>query len=70
MLGMTAPRQLQAPGDGKTCASRSARIEQVPCRVEGVMEASVNLVSEQASVRFDAAVRPVRSGPGAATEST
>ena len=45
------------PIDGMTCASCSARVEQALASVPGVRAASVNLATENASVRADAAVR-------------
>lgn len=63
-----APQQLQAaveqagygvvtervelPITGMTCASCSARVEKALKRTPGVLEASVNLAAEQASVVF------------------
>lgn len=39
--------------EGMTCASCSARVERALNRLDGVEEASVNLASERATVRFD-----------------
>ncbi|HYE94717.1 MAG TPA: heavy metal translocating P-type ATPase, partial [Rubricoccaceae bacterium] len=45
--------------EGMTCASCVARVERALGRVEGVVEANVNLATEKATVRFDpAATRP------------
>ena len=38
---------------GMTCASCVARVERVLCRQPGVEEASVNLATESAAVRFE-----------------
>src|SRR3712207_3128255 len=39
--------------EGMTCASCVARVERALGRVEGVIEANVNLATERATVRFD-----------------
>ncbi len=41
------------PVEGMTCATCAARIEKVVGRLAGVVEATVNLASERASVHFD-----------------
>ena len=47
------------PITGMTCASCVRRVEKALARVDGVQEASVNLATEKATVRFDpATVRP------------
>src|SRR5579859_7631116 len=43
------------PVDGMTCASCVNRIERYLRKVDGVVEANVNLATESASVRFDPA---------------
>ncbi len=45
--------QAVLPVSGMTCASCSARIERGLRRTAGVLEASVNLASERATVAFD-----------------
>jgi len=45
--------ELVLPVEGMTCASCVNRIERFLGRADGVAEASVNLASEQATVRFD-----------------
>jgi Cu+-exporting ATPase len=70
------PLQLDLAIQGMTCAACSARIERVLGKLEGVREASVNLATERARVRFlpgfamvgwrDAAIEAVvRAGYGA-----
>ncbi|MBP1886674.1 heavy metal translocating P-type ATPase [Sinorhizobium mexicanum] len=44
--------------EGMTCASCVARVEKAICAVPGVMSASVNLATERADIRFDAAANP------------
>ncbi|NTV65344.1 MAG: copper ion binding protein, partial [Oscillochloris sp.] len=52
-------QQITLPVTGMTCASCVMRVEKALRKVPGVIEASVNLASEQAAVRFDMAqVRP------------
>jgi len=58
----TTPRDdatLRVGVRGMTCAACSARVERTLGRAEGVAEASVNLATEQASVRYD----PARANP-------
>jgi Cu+-exporting ATPase len=52
----TAPAplaELSLPVSGMTCASCVARIERFLARADGVEEATVNLATERATVRFD-----------------
>ena len=52
-------QQLNLPVTGMTCASCVMRVEKALKKVPGVLEASVNLATEQAAVRFDLAqVKP------------
>ena len=44
--------QVELPITGMTCASCSARVEKALRKVPGVLDASVNLASEQASVTY------------------
>ncbi len=44
------------PVTGMTCASCVRRVEKALGKVEGIQDASVNLATEQATVRFDPAV--------------
>ncbi|WP_331376159.1 heavy metal translocating P-type ATPase [Sinorhizobium chiapasense] len=44
--------------EGMTCASCVARVEKAIRAVPGVMSASVNLATERADIRFDAAANP------------
>ncbi len=61
--GDASPSRGDAPGEGRTllalegmtCASCAMRIEKGLKKVPGVKEASVNLVSEQATVLYDPA---------------
>ncbi len=46
-------KQLQLGIEGMTCASCSARVERALGKLPGVNEASVNLATERASVRYD-----------------
>jgi P-type Cu+ transporter len=48
-----APAELSVPVIGMTCASCVNRIERFLSRADGVAEASVNLATERATVRFD-----------------
>jgi Cu+-exporting ATPase len=50
------PMELVLPVMGMTCASCTNRIERFLNRAEGVAEATVNLATERASVRFDPSV--------------
>src|SRR5215213_8781342 len=52
--------RIDLPITGMTCAACAARIERSLRRAEGVEEASVNLATERATVRFDPAI----TGPG------
>ena len=45
---------ISLPIGGMTCAACSARIEKVLSRMDGVQEASVNLATETANLRYDA----------------
>jgi len=51
-----AHERIDLPITGMTCAACAARIERTLSRAEGVDEASVNLATERATVRFDPAV--------------
>jgi P-type Cu+ transporter len=51
--------RIDLPVTGMTCAACAARIERSLNKAEGVEEASVNLASERATVRFDPAVTSV-----------
>ncbi len=63
-----APGELTLPVVGMTCASCVNRIERFLNRADGVTEASVNLATERATVRFDPALID-RSGIVAAVEA-
>lgn len=52
-------KQIEIGVDGMTCASCSARVERALGKLEGVAEASVNLATERASVRYDESVLKV-----------
>ncbi len=68
--------EVQLPVTGMTCASCSSRVAKALRKVPGVLEADVNLASEQAHVQFDPAqVSPValrqaveRAGYGVVTD--
>ncbi|HOX68258.1 MAG TPA: heavy metal-associated domain-containing protein, partial [Burkholderiaceae bacterium] len=47
---------LQLQITGMTCASCALRVEKALAKVPGVLQASVNLATEQACVRADASV--------------
>ena len=49
----TAPAELTVPVVGMTCASCVNRIERFLSRADGVSDATVNLATERATVRFD-----------------
>ena len=49
---------LTLPVAGMTCASCAGRVEKALLAVQGVREASVNLATEEVTVRADAAVEP------------
>ncbi len=51
-----APIELHLPVEGMTCASCVNRVERYLRRTDGVLDASVNLSTEEASVRFDPAL--------------
>ncbi|HKJ86891.1 MAG TPA: heavy metal-associated domain-containing protein, partial [Gammaproteobacteria bacterium] len=46
-------KELDLGIEGMTCASCSSRVERALGRLDGVEEASVNLASERATVRYD-----------------
>src|SRR5687768_3345188 len=50
--------ELELPIEGMTCASCVNRVERFLRKTEGVVDANVNLATEQATVRFD----PIRVG--------
>ncbi|MGI8998723.1 MAG: heavy metal translocating P-type ATPase, partial [Candidatus Limnocylindria bacterium] len=51
-----APSELMLPIEGMTCASCVNRVERFLRKTDGVVEANVNLATEEASVTFDPAV--------------
>ena len=53
MAPETTPSGVRFPVEGMTCASCVNRIERYLRKVDGVVEANVNLATESASVRFD-----------------
>ena len=55
-LATVGPIELVLPVEGMTCASCVNRIERFLRRTPGVAEASVNLATERATVRFDPAL--------------
>src|SRR5271169_1579524 len=52
-MGIVHPQTLNLPVEGMTCASCVLRVEKALKKVDGVMEANVNLVTEKVSVSFD-----------------
>src|SRR5215208_2898484 len=55
-----AEQQIEFPVTGMTCASCVNRVTKALKKVPGVSEASVNLATEQAAVRYD----PAQVAPG------
>src|SRR6266540_1044446 len=55
MTSEIAASGIRFPVEGMTCASCVNRIERYLRKVDGVVEANVNLATESASVRFDPA---------------
>src|SRR5262249_59604455 len=55
-----AEQQIELPITGMTCASCVNRVQKALKKVPGVLDASVNLASEQAEVRYD----PAQLAPG------
>ncbi len=53
-----AEQQLELPVTGMTCATCSRRVEKALKKVPGVLDASVNLASEQASVQAQVHCQP------------
>ncbi len=51
----TAPKRIELPVEGMSCASCVARVEEGLLKTAGVSAAQVNFASERASVAFDAA---------------
>ena len=47
------PIEISLPIEGMTCASCVNRVERFLRKTDGVVEANVNLATEQAHVRFD-----------------
>jgi Cu+-exporting ATPase len=68
MTAQTIDRELSLPVVGMTCASCVNRVERFLDRAEGVTQASVNLATERATVRYDPA-RIDRNGIVAAIEA-
>ncbi len=56
IVGPTDAAEMTLPVEGMTCASCVNRIERYLKKADGVLDASVNLATEQASVRYDPAV--------------
>lgn len=56
---MKPVERIDLPVTGMTCAACAARIERSLAKAEGVEEASVNLATERATVRFDPSVTRV-----------
>ena len=52
---LMAEQELQLPVTGMTCASCVNRVTKALKKVPGVADASVNLATEQATVRYDTA---------------
>src|SRR5688500_9070079 len=50
-----AEQQIEFPITGMTCASCAGRVTKALKKVPGVADASVNLATEQATVRYDPA---------------
>ncbi|MDY0147245.1 MAG: heavy metal-associated domain-containing protein, partial [Halothiobacillus sp.] len=50
---MTKFSELDIGVDGMTCASCSSRVERGLAKLPGVASASVNLATEQATIKFD-----------------
>jgi Cu+-exporting ATPase len=55
MTAETQPAGVRFPVEGMTCASCVNRIERYLRKIDGVIEANVNLATETASVRYDPA---------------
>lgn len=53
---MVSSQHIELGIGGMTCASCSARVERALKKLSGVREASVNLATERASIRFDAQI--------------
>src|SRR5919106_1746324 len=68
MSAATIDRELSLPVVGMTCASCVNRVERFLDRADGVSQASVNLATERATVRYDPA-RVDRAGIVAAIEA-
>ncbi|MBI3973065.1 MAG: copper-translocating P-type ATPase [Chloroflexi bacterium] len=58
-----AAAELTFPVTGMTCASCVRRIERSLSKVEGVVEANVNLATEQATVRYDPSAPTLAEAP-------
>ncbi|MBU2822447.1 heavy-metal-associated domain-containing protein, partial [Acidithiobacillus caldus] len=56
MNSSTKLQELQIDVGGMTCASCSARVERGLQKLPGVAEATVNLATERAELRFDPAL--------------
>ncbi len=52
-MSISHPQTLSLPVEGMTCASCVLRVEKALKRVDGVLEANVNLATEKVSVSFD-----------------
>src|SRR5450830_138760 len=64
----TSTSTIRFPVEGMTCASCVNRIERYLRKADGVIEATVNLATETASVRYDSA-RIAPAGLGQAVEA-
>ncbi len=52
-------REILLPIEGMTCAACSARIEKVVARLDGVRSIAVNLLEDNATIRYDPAITPL-----------
>ena len=52
-MSISHPQTLSLPVEGMTCASCVLRVEKALKKVDGVLEANVNLATEKVSVSFD-----------------
>ena len=52
-MSISHPHILSLPVEGMTCASCVLRVEKALKKIDGVLEANVNLATEKVSVSFD-----------------
>src|SRR5208283_3511459 len=68
-MSISHPQTLSLPVEGMTCASCVLRVEKALKKVDGVLEANVNLATEKVSVSFDEEKTDLHTLSNAVTEA-